>query len=105
MLSAEVKKDRTGLSTPSPKLAEIFGEQLILCPSSEAVQKCMRKELEGARSLLMAADKVQKLTDTGPGPLENKLKGNTPFFLLAYVVLAELKNVESQTSRMVGRVI
>jgi len=44
--------------TPSAEVALGFAENLILCPTAEAAHACIRRDLAGARSFLVAADGV-----------------------------------------------
>jgi hypothetical protein len=93
---ATVKKNWSGLSSPSAPRALAFAEALILCPTLESVQVRMRQDLEGARSFLTVADKVVSLTETGGSePLEERMKKSTPFYLLTSVVLEQLEMSKS----------
>jgi hypothetical protein len=99
--TADVMKDHSGLSSPSPKRALAFAEALILCPSMEAAQARMQRDLEGARSFLIVADKVVSVSETGRSePLTERLKRNTPFYLLASVVLDQLETYKSNPGNL-----
>src|SRR5262245_11814174 len=43
---------------PNANLALGFSETLMLCPTAEAARSCIRRDLAGARSFLVAADGV-----------------------------------------------
>lgn len=45
---------------PDPALALAFAETLILCPTAEAARTCIRRDVVGARSFLVASDAVLK---------------------------------------------
>lgn len=53
-----LRLERTPGSSPSVDLALVFMEALILCPTVDAVRVCIRRDLAGARSFLVAADAV-----------------------------------------------
>ena len=92
MLKSEVAKDAMRLSAPSAKFAQDFAEKLILCPTKDAVLSCMQRDLEGARSFLIIADKVIDLTEKGGcEPLAARLQRSTPFYLLTTVVMEQLE--------------
>ena|SRR5262249_34072521 len=50
--------DKAPGKPPSAQLALDFCESLILCPTVEATRNCIRRDLAGARSFLIAADAV-----------------------------------------------
>jgi hypothetical protein len=53
-----LRLEGTSGSSPSVHLALTFMETLILCPTVEAVQLSIRRDMAGARSFLVAADAV-----------------------------------------------
>ena len=60
----------------------------------EAIQARMRRDLEGARSFLIVADQIKSVEEIGNKNVEfaeQRLKANTPFYLLAYAVLDALE--------------
>jgi hypothetical protein len=50
--------EKAPAKSPSADLALAFAESLILCPTGEAARVCIRRDLPGARSFLVAADSV-----------------------------------------------
>jgi hypothetical protein len=93
LFELEMKEAAKTLNWPGTASAEsalAFAEALILCPTLEAIQSRMRLDLTGARSLLIAADQIKRVSerDSKNAPFSDKrLKENTPFYLLAFVVL------------------
>lgn len=45
---------------PDSTIALAFAETLLLCPTAEAARACIRRDVSGARSFLVAADAVLK---------------------------------------------
>ena len=62
LLAAAVAKDFSGLSAPSAERALAFAESVLICPSVEAATLRIERDLEGARSFLVVADKVVHLS-------------------------------------------
>ena len=93
LLGEEVHKDPSGLSSPSATRALDFAEALIVCPSIEAAILRIARDLEGARSFLVVADKVVSLSSKSDDlVLRQRLTNAAPFYLLSAVVLEELKH-------------
>ncbi len=53
-----LRLENTPARPPLTGLALSFAESLILCPTSEAARACVRRDVAGARSFLVAADGV-----------------------------------------------
>jgi hypothetical protein len=69
--------------SPSIALALAFSESLILCPTLEAVRLCIRRDLPGARSFLMASDAALRRIRSGRFQLDvNNPQFQTKFYLL-----------------------
>jgi len=71
-------------SGPNANLAVGFSESLILCPTAEAARNCIRRDLAGARSFLVAADGVLRRlrTQRFEFPMDQP-KHQTKFYLLS----------------------
>ena len=73
--------------SPSTELALGFSESLILCPTVEAVRVCIRRDLAGARSFLVAADAALKRIRAGRFQLAvDNPQHQTKFYLLAWAI-------------------
>jgi hypothetical protein len=59
LLQSEIlRQPNRSLSRVSAESARLFAETLMLCPTAQAAQICIRRDLTGARSLLAAAEGV-----------------------------------------------
>ena len=73
--------------SPSMELAVGFSESLILCPTVEAVRICIRRDLAGARSFLIAADTSLRRIRAGRFQLAiDNPQYQTKFYLLACTI-------------------
>ena len=80
----------------SAELASRFCETLILCPTSEAARSCIRRDLGGALSFLIAADGVLRRIRTQRFQFPTKCPiHQTKFYLLACAV-EELVNLKDR---------
>ena|ERR1035438_709509 len=92
LLKVAVAKDYSGLSSPSLQRALDFAEAVIVCPSVEAATLRIERDLEGARSFLVVADKVVSLSSKSDETvLQQRLTNAAPFYVLACVVLEQCK--------------
>jgi len=71
----------------SAHLAGAFAERLILCPTTESAQACIRKDLPGALSFLLAAQGVQQRLAKGDCQFARESpEHQTVFYVLAGAV-------------------
>jgi hypothetical protein len=83
----------------SARIALAFSERLILCPTTDSAQACIRKDLAGALSFLLAAQGVHQRIEKGdchfaPGAPEHQ----TIFYILAGAVQDYLDSVYAQVA-------
>jgi hypothetical protein len=75
------------VSGPARQLAKRFGETLILCPTPEAARTSIRRDPEGARSFLIAAEGVLRRIRTQPFQFARECpRYQTRFYLLCCAV-------------------
>ena len=88
----------TGLPR-SAGLAQAFTERLILCPTAESAQACIRKDLPGALSFLLAAQGVQQRLAKGDCHFaQESPEHQTVFYVLAGAVQDYLDSLQTQAA-------
>ena len=84
-------------SPPSTELALGFSESLILCPTVDAVRVCIRRDLSGARSFLIAADATLRRIRAGRFQLGiDNPQHQTKFYLVACAISDFLRTRRQQ---------
>ena len=98
MAEAEVLGDWHDLLTPpSANLALAFAEKLILCPTVEAAQSCIRRDPTGAVSFLLALEGVNRRIKKGTFDLAAQSpEHQTPFYLLACAVQEYIDSLHAE---------
>jgi hypothetical protein len=83
----------------SAGLAQAFTERLILCPTAEAAKVCIRKDLPGALSFLLAAQGVQQRLAKGDCQFaQDSPEHQTVFYILAGAVQDYLESLHTQAA-------
>ena len=80
----------------SGQLARGFAEKIILCPTAESARTCIRRDLAGALSFLLAAEGVQQRLAKGDCHFANESPDHqTIFYILAGAVHDYLESMRS----------
>ena len=88
----EVKEIPNATST-----ALAFAETLILCPTQESTQACIRRELEGALSFVLAIQNLQRQLQSHSCSLPSEVpEYQTCYYLLASTVQEYLEKLREQ---------
>ena len=78
----------------SGRLAQGFTEKIILCPTAEAARACIRRDLPGALSFLLAAEGVQQRLTKGDCRFATESpEHQTTFYILAGAVQDYLESL------------
>lgn len=78
-----------------------FAESLMLCPTVEAAQVCIRRELSGSLSFVLAIHAMQRQLQLGTLKLPTEApKFQTRFYLLALTVREYLECFHAQPAEM-----
>jgi len=100
-----IRQSDLQLNSTSAGLAHRFAETLILCPTPEAACACIRRDLTGARSFLIAAEGVLRRIRTQIFEFARECPAcHTRFYLLACAVEEILKGDYDQTRTSPGPV-
>jgi hypothetical protein len=83
-----------GNKLASPKTVLSFAENLILCPTEDAVIALLQRDREAARGAYAVAGDAHSAVCTGRAQvLIQPARGQTPFFLLAVIVRDYAKTI------------
>ena len=98
MAEIEVLQDWRDLAiAPSAPLALGFAEKLMLCPTYESVRSCIRRDVAGAVSFLLALEGINRRIKKGSFQLmTNSPEHQTPFYLLACAVREYMESLYVQ---------
>jgi len=81
----------------SADAASAFVERLILCPTQEAARACVRKDLVGALSFVLALQGIQQRLEKNAFDLPAQMpKFHTRFYLIASAVQDYLDSLRVQ---------
>jgi len=90
--------EATGLPR-SARIALAFSERLILCPTPDAARACIRKDLAGALSFLLAAQGVhQRIEKGGCRFTQESPEHQTSFYILAGAVQDYIDSLYEQVA-------
>jgi hypothetical protein len=90
--------EATGLPR-SARIALAFSERLILCPTADSARDCIRKDLAGALSFLLAAQGVhQRIEKGGCHFAHESPEHQTIFYILAGAVQDYIDSLYAQVA-------
>jgi hypothetical protein len=83
----------------SGSAALAFADRLLLCPTADAARLCIRKDLIGALSFVMAVQGVQhRIQQNGNWPIFDAPDYQTRFYLLACAVRDYMYSLQAQAA-------
>lgn len=90
--------EATGLPR-SARIALAFSERLILCPTADSARACIRKDLAGAVSFLLAAQGVHQRIERGDCRFAHESPAHqTIFYILAGAVQDYIDSLYAQVA-------
>lgn len=98
-----LQMESTPRKSPTIDQAVTFLESLMLCPTIEAARMCIRRDVTGARSFLVAADGVLKRLRTQQFQFSmEEPQFQTKFYLLSCAIGEFVKSQREEASGLAG---